>query len=250
MRVELESFEKWYANQVKYHKATGEEPGLELKKSSYSPRDIAEMLQISENLVYEKMKKAGVEFILVDYWRRYPKKALDKWYRSQKRYRNAEDREKVRDIVESSMAMPEMAGLLGVPRSTVYGLLNQSEILKTIEFDGRRRVTKKSFYEWYGNQDDYHIVSDEMPETVNGEDNSRIEAYRRAVLERDGHSKNIGNDVYLTVNEAAVLAGVNPATVHKWIKKGKVEAVQSSKTIRIPRQEFEGWLQGREKVEV
>lgn len=76
MRVELESFEKWYANQVKYHKVTGEEPGLELKKSSYSPRDIAEMLQISENLVYEKMKKAGVEFVLVDYWKRYPKKHL------------------------------------------------------------------------------------------------------------------------------------------------------------------------------
>lgn len=82
------------------------------------------------------------------------------------------------------------------------------------------------------------------------EENRRIEAYRRAVLERDGHSKNIGNDVYLTVNEAAVLAGVNTSTVHKWIKKGKVEAVQSSKTIRIPRQEFEGWLQGKKKAEV
>ena len=80
MRVEIASFEKWYANQVKYHKVTGEEPGLELKKSSYSPRDIAEMLQISENLVYDKMKKAGVEFVLVDYWKRYPKKAFDKWY--------------------------------------------------------------------------------------------------------------------------------------------------------------------------
>ena len=39
----------------------------ENKKSSYSPRDIAEMLQRSENLVYEKMKKAGVEITLVDY---------------------------------------------------------------------------------------------------------------------------------------------------------------------------------------
>ena len=202
---------------------------------------------IIKSIYFDDMKQAGVEFVLVDYWKRYPPKAFDKWHRSQNRYRNAEDREKVRDILESSMAMPEMARLLGVPRSTVYGILNQSEILKTIEFDGRRRVTKKSFYEWYGSQDDYHIVSDEIPETVKGEDNRRIEAYRRAVLERDGHSKNIGNDVYLTVNEAAVLAGVNPATVHKWIKKGKVEAVQSSKTIRIPRQEFEGWLQGREK---
>ena len=44
-------------------------PGFETenKKSSYSPRDIAEMLQISENLVYEKMKRAGVEITLVDY---------------------------------------------------------------------------------------------------------------------------------------------------------------------------------------
>ena len=43
-------------------------PGFETenKKSSYSPRDIAEMLQISENLVYENMKKAGVEITLVD----------------------------------------------------------------------------------------------------------------------------------------------------------------------------------------
>ena len=138
-------------------------PGFETenKKSSYSPRDIAEMLQISENLVYEKMKKGRCGNYLSGLLEEISEKAFDKWYRSQKRYRNAEDREKVRDIVESSMAMPEMAGLLGVPRSTVYGLLNQSEILKTIEFDGRRRVTKKSFYEWYASQDDYHIVSDE-----------------------------------------------------------------------------------------
>ena len=27
MRIDLVSFEKWYANQVKYHKVTGEEPG-------------------------------------------------------------------------------------------------------------------------------------------------------------------------------------------------------------------------------
>ena len=44
-------------------------PGFETEnnKRSYSPRYIAEMLQISENLVYEKMKKAGVEITLVDY---------------------------------------------------------------------------------------------------------------------------------------------------------------------------------------
>ena len=79
------------------------------------------------------------------------------------------------------------------------------------------------------------------------EDNRSIETYRRAVQDRDGHTKNIGNSAYLTVKEAALLAGINPATVHKWIKKGKIEAVQSSKTVRIPRQAFENWLQSRKK---
>ena len=153
MRVELESFEKWYANQIKYHKVTGEEPGRELKQRSYSPKDIAEILQISEWQVYEEMKKADVEYILVDYWKRYPKEAFDAWYRNQNRFRNAEDREKVRDIVEGSMRMPEMARMLGVSRSVVYNIIDRSDILKTIELDGRRRVTKESFYEWYASQD-------------------------------------------------------------------------------------------------
>lgn len=208
MRVELESFEKWYANQIKYHKITGEEPGQELKQRSYLPKDIAEILQISEWQVYEEMQKADVE---------------------------------------GSMRMPEMARMLGVSRSVVYNIIACSDILKTIELDGRRRVTKESFYEWYASQDRYHIVSEQAPETVKKEDNRSIETYRRAVQDRDGHTKNIGNDAYLTVKEAALLAGINPATVHKWIKKGKIEAVQSSKTVRIPRQAFENWLQSRKK---
>lgn len=34
MRVDIASFEKWYANQVKHKKVNGEEPGAELMKSS------------------------------------------------------------------------------------------------------------------------------------------------------------------------------------------------------------------------
>ena len=59
MRVLTESFEDWYSRQAKYHKVTGEPPGEKLKEESYSPRDIAEMLGISESYVYEIMKAAG-----------------------------------------------------------------------------------------------------------------------------------------------------------------------------------------------
>lgn len=43
MRVNIASFEKWYANQVKYHKVNGEEPGKNLKKWSYSISEVAKI---------------------------------------------------------------------------------------------------------------------------------------------------------------------------------------------------------------
>ena len=48
MRVDIASFEKWYANQVKHKKVNGAEPGAELMKSSYSFRDAANLLGITK----------------------------------------------------------------------------------------------------------------------------------------------------------------------------------------------------------
>lgn len=56
--------------------------------------------------------------------------------------------------------------MLGVSRNVVYNIIDRSDILKTIELDGRRRVIKESFYEWYASQDRYHIVSEQAQETV------------------------------------------------------------------------------------
>lgn len=56
-RVNIQSFEKWYANQVKYKKITGEEPGDELKKWTISPQEIADLLDVNKTVVYELLKK-------------------------------------------------------------------------------------------------------------------------------------------------------------------------------------------------
>ena len=45
MRVVTDSFEAWYASQVKYRKINGEPPGSKLRQESYSAKDIAEMLE-------------------------------------------------------------------------------------------------------------------------------------------------------------------------------------------------------------
>ena len=65
MRVNIASFEKWYANQVKYHKVNGEEPGKNLKKWSYSISEVAKMLGISETTVYDLIRRDGIKQLLL-----------------------------------------------------------------------------------------------------------------------------------------------------------------------------------------
>ncbi len=79
MRINIASFEKWYANQIKYHKVTGEEPGKELKAWSYSVPEIAEILEIDDTVVYDLINKNNMEVVVVDYWKRIPKDSFQKW---------------------------------------------------------------------------------------------------------------------------------------------------------------------------
>jgi len=100
-RVDIESFEKWYDNQVRYQKVDGSPPGRELKRNSYSPHDIEEMLGICEQNVYELIRHENLPVITVDYRMRIPKEAFDYWYSHQNHYRNQADR--ARDAVCSGL---------------------------------------------------------------------------------------------------------------------------------------------------
>ena len=75
--VVRDSFEEWYSRQVKYHKVNGEEPGTELKKYSYSVRDIARLLAVNEATAYELIERYHLETIEVDHWPRVPKAVFD-----------------------------------------------------------------------------------------------------------------------------------------------------------------------------
>lgn len=85
--VDVPSFEKWYANQIRYHKVCGTEPGLELRRHSYSARDISILLNIHEQTAYDLIRKKGLKTILVDGWKRVPKEDFDRWFNSQSEYK-------------------------------------------------------------------------------------------------------------------------------------------------------------------
>ena len=90
MWVETKSFEKWYANQIKYHKVTGEEPGIEVRKTSYAPGEAAELLGVNEWVIYELIKNGRLKTYKLDGWMRIPKDHFHKWYESQDRYHLAD----------------------------------------------------------------------------------------------------------------------------------------------------------------
>ena len=63
MRVKIDSFEKWYANQFWYHKVDGTPPGEELMKTTYSVSELAERIGIKEATAYVLISKGYFDVV-------------------------------------------------------------------------------------------------------------------------------------------------------------------------------------------
>ena len=229
IRINIASFEKWYANQIKYHKVTGEEPGKELKSWSYSVKEVADLLGVDEYLVYDLLKKNQMEAVIVDYWKRIPKESFQNWYKSQSQYRTKEDREKDALLEDATITMPEMAQLLGTTRSAVYTILDNPKYSHFFEFiviAEKKRITKESFQKFLEGQDRYMLDPSNDYEELAQEQNIALANFRRKKLSQTGIRGSNGNIKYLTFDEASYLAKVsrsmekNPCT-HATVPKHK-----------------------------
>ena len=251
-RINIASFEKWYANQVKYKKVNGEAPGKELKEWTFSPQEIAELLGTSDWIVYELIKEKKVDVVTIDYWKRVTKESFYNWYNSQSRYRTKEDKERDAAIENASISMPEMARLLGVPRSTVYSILrnpNYKDMFEIIIVAERKRITRESFEKFLTLQDKYKLDEINDYEEISMEENIALAEHRRKKLKNKQHRADNGNLDYLTFDEAALLANVSRATIYEWSRKNYFPVVHVIKASRIPRKEFEQYLEKRKLEE-
>lgn len=220
MRVVIDSFEHWYANQIKYKKVDGTPPGEELQSNSYSPPEIAEMLGLCESVIYDIIKRYDIETFQADYWTRVRKEVFEAWYKSQTKYRTKEDRERDAELEASSMTMPEMARLLMITRDQVYNILNQKRNKGLFEFvyiADQRRITKESFERWYAGQEKYCKLCDRSE--------SEIAAMERKQQEMEKPRLQVDEtkEVF-TLQEAAVLLDVTYKDVRKLVLTGELEA--------------------------
>ena len=107
MRVDIASFEKWYANQVKHKKVNGEEPGAELMKSSYSFRDAANLLGIHSSNLYEIWRDQNLKTITVDFTKRIPIEVFEEWYEHQIMYQKVGRMPTITDLEKDYIRLQE-----------------------------------------------------------------------------------------------------------------------------------------------
>ena len=235
MWVNIESFEKWYANQIKYRKVTGEEPGLELKEWSLSPRDIAQLLEIPESRVYGLIKEKDWDTVTVDFWTRVRRDSFEKWYQNQKHYRT----------------------VLGLPRQQFYLILKDkrySHFFEFVEVAGRRRVTKASFGRFLNGQDRYHVAEKKDPETTEKPavlpDSTAAEEDEFKTKE-DWLSAKDAPITFLTIDEAALQSGISPQAISRYAMRGHFgECRKIGGKVRIPEKRFREWMKKRQEGEM
>ena len=147
MMIDVESFEKWYANQVKHRKVDGPEPGAELTRMSYSFAEVAEMLGVSGAVVYEIWDKNNLETFTVDFVKRIPKEVFEKWYAGQTHYRKRKHGSHVGAKRSRYISRDEAAVMAGVTPSTVSRWAEEGYFRFT-KTDKILRIRRDSFERW------------------------------------------------------------------------------------------------------
>lgn len=223
MRVVIDSFEHWYARQVKHKKVHGPPPGKVLRAESYSPQELAEELGIGVSTIYDIIQRYNIKTFKVDSWLRISKRDFLNWYKTQTRYRTRADRARDAALEAQTMTMPEVAQSLGIPRKAVYHILLYGRDRAQFDFvfiAGRRRVTKASFDRWYSDQNRFGA---EIGKTKSA----------------------------FSMQETAILLSVTYQEVREMIHNGELAAQKCGKKFLIPRDEIQ-WilLQQKNKHEI
>ena len=232
MRVDIASFEKWYANQTKHKKVTGEKPGAQLCAASYSFRDVANMLGEYDGTIYDLWNRKGLPTVTVNYRKRISREIFDSWYENQNEYHKVDGPATIEEIEEKFILFREAAAMLKMSNEELLTLIRKGKYKDLLEmrmFDNKRWISRRGFQDFLNLHDQYKI--------------------RQAKNESgSGISKFLSQKQYISKEEAARIAGVSKSTVAKWALKGMFPCRAAGYVMRIERIPFLKWVDENRKV--
>lgn len=232
MRIDIASFEKWYANQTKHKKVTGEKPGAQLCAASYSFRDVANMLGEYDGTIYDLWNRKGLPTVTVNYRKRIPREIFNSWYENQNEYHKVDSPATIEEIEEKFILFREAAAMLKMSNEELLTLIRKGKYKDLLEmrmFDNKRWISRRGFQDFLNLHDQYKI--------------------RQAKNESgSGISKFLSQKQYISKEEAARIAGVSKSTVAKWALKGMFPCRAAGYVMRIERIPFLKWVDENRKV--
>lgn len=101
----VESFERWYANQLHYKKISGELPDKELLKRTMTVPTMAKLLGIKEANAYELIHRLHFRSVKTEYSSQrllIDKATFNEWLKKQTHYKIVEGKEDFYDRAELS----------------------------------------------------------------------------------------------------------------------------------------------------
>ena len=90
MRIMVDSFEGWYANQLHYKKIDGTPAGANWTAITMSIKETAQMIGITDSSLYALLKKRPFRTTQVGRYKRIYKDSFERWYESQAHYKKAD----------------------------------------------------------------------------------------------------------------------------------------------------------------
>ena len=232
MRVDIASFEKWYANQTKHKKVTGEKPGAQLCAASYSFRDVANMLGEYDGTIYDLWNRKGLPTVTVNYRKRIPREIFDSWYENQNEYHKVDGPATIEEIEEKFILFREAAAMLKMSNEELLTLIRKGKYKDLLEmrmFDNKRWISRRGFQDFLNLHDQYKI---RQAKNKSG----------------SGIRKFLSQKQYISKEEAARIAGVSTSTVAKWALKGMFPCRAAGYVMRIERIPFLEWVDENRKV--
>lgn len=134
-------------------------------KTSISVPEMRRLLGMKKVEAYWLVKQGRFKVILVGGKMRIMLDSFEDWYGRQFRYKKVDGPEPGQ-LLPASWTVPEVAGILGLNRCSVYELIKNHAPFQTFKVDGQTRILKESFDAWYQSQSHYKKREDAAPQEL------------------------------------------------------------------------------------
>ena len=103
MRVMVDSFEDWYANQLHYKKVNGDPPGKNWTAITMSVQETADLLGIATATLYDLLQKQPFQTVKVGMYPRIYIDSFEDWYKTQSHYKKVTEHKEVAECLKNEL---------------------------------------------------------------------------------------------------------------------------------------------------